>query len=79
MIFGPFPASFVDDSHEIAFAIVLMGLVGSMIIVAFVKHNTYQSILTSRFGVLHSFEPEFVIDISVEENIVQKVIFEFHL
>lgn len=48
MVSQPIPATFVEKSHEITFAVMLVFFVGTVIVVAFVKDDPSESIFACR-------------------------------
>lgn len=79
MVFDPNPSSFIDKGHEVSSTIVLMVSVGPVIIVSFVHDDSDESILSCGFRVLEWLEPKFMIDVSVEEDMVEEHVMKFHV
>lgn len=49
MVLGPLLASLVDNCHEIALAVVLVGLIRPVIICTLVENHSHESVLSCRF------------------------------
>lgn len=79
VVLGPLLAPLVDDGHEVALAVVLVALVWPVVVVPAVQHHSDQSILPRWLRVLDSFEPELVVDVLHEEDVVQEVVLDLHL
>ena len=79
VVLGPLLAALVDDGHEVALAVVLVALVGAVVVVAAVEDHSDQAVLAGGLGVLDGFEPELVVDVLHEEDVVEEVVLDLHL
>lgn len=77
VVLEPLLAALVDDGHEVALAVVLVGVVGPVVVVAAVEDDPHEPVLAGGLGVLDGFEPELVVDVLVEEDVVEEVVLDF--
>jgi hypothetical protein len=56
---------------------VLVLLLGTVVEVALVQHHPDQTVLPRGFRVLDGLEPELMVDVPVEEDVVEEVVLLF--
>jgi hypothetical protein len=83
MILGPLFTPLINNRHKIASTSFLirmfMMLMRTMIVSSLVENNTHKSILSCWLCILNRLEPKLMVDIFVEKNVIQKVVFYFNV
>ena len=83
MIFGPFFTSLINNRHKITstcfFIRMFMIFMWTVIERSLVENNTYKSILSSWLCIFNGLKPKLMVDIFIEKNVIQKVVFYFNV
>jgi len=77
MIFYPLFCFLINYGHKLSFAVMLVPLFGSMIIISSMIHCSNDSIITRGFWVFNGFKEKFMKNILIEQNIIKKEILNF--
>ena len=74
VIFDPLSTSFVHNCHIISLAVMVMITIRSVVKISFVKNYTNYTVFSSGLWVFDGFKPKLMINISIKENIIKKII-----